>query len=84
MCHCIVAQKGFPIRTFYVLCVIEFHLSFINRKHSLKVFSGAFLLIFVLKKIGPIKTFSEAFVFIGVGGGHNSFLLVFSSVDVQR
>lgn len=65
MCQYIVAQKGFALQTFHVLCIIEFHLSFINQKQSLKVFSGDFLLIFVLKNIASIKKFSEAFVFIG-------------------
>lgn len=47
-CQCIVAQKGFTNQTLRVLCVIEFHLPFVNQKHSLKVFSGDFLLTFVL------------------------------------
>lgn len=51
-------------QTFYVLCVIEFQLSFINQKQSLKVLSGDFPLIFVLKNTASIKQFSEAFVFI--------------------
>lgn len=38
-----------------ILCSLcnEFHLSFVNQKHSQKVFPGDFLLIFVLKILLP-------------------------------
>lgn len=71
-----VCTEKFSVRTLYGLCVDGFPLIILYQYQPMRIFSGDFLLIFVLlKKKNLIKTLPGVSVFIGVGGGDVLFFV---------